>query len=121
MSRVWARFMGVLALAIILYLGWDFSQRIGMSLRLQQSEKAMASRVIQAEATHTALEDQKKRVQSNDFVEEYVRRNWHWAREGEIVVIAQITPAAPSPTPRPTTPISEPPWWQGLYDFLFGP
>ncbi len=121
MPRMWLQVIGISAVVLALFVGWDFSQRIQTGMRLQQSEQVLMRRVAQAQATNVALVEKKKRVQSNDFVEDYVRRNWHWAREGDILVIAQITPApTPTPTPQPIT-SQEAGWWQSVLDFLFGP
>jgi cell division protein FtsB len=121
MSRVFMQLLGIFALAVALFVAWDFSQRVGTLARLRQSEEVLNRRVAAAEATHTALVAQKKRVQGNAAVEEFVRRNWHWARDGDTVVIPQITPA-PTPTPAPLSSSSQQTsWWQGVLDFLFGP
>ena len=82
----------------------------------------MEQALARAKAKQAALIDLKRRVQSPEFVEDYVRRNWNWVREGDTLIKPQITPAptpiisAPPPPPPP-----EPPWWQQVFDFLFGP
>jgi hypothetical protein len=90
------------------------------SVRLTQSEQALEQDVARAQATQTALFDKKKQVQSDTYVESVVRK-WHWAKNGETIVITQITPA---PTPVVGAPQSPPavqvPWWQQVLNFLFG-
>jgi hypothetical protein len=111
--------LGILAFTLALFIVWDFSQRVVTTLRLAQSEQELDQRVAQAQATRTALIEQKKRVQTNAFAEDYVRRNWHWARDGETVVIPQVTPATPK-SATSTTPPPQTTWWQDLLEFLFG-
>jgi len=111
--------LAIVVFAFTLYFVWDFSQRVVTSVRLTQSEQALEQEVAHAKATQTALFDKKKQVQSDAYVESVVRR-WRWAKDGETVVIAQITPA---PTPAVNAPLPPPtqvPWWQQVLNFLFG-
>lgn len=120
MPRVLIRVGSIFLLAFLLFLIWDFSQRVGMNIRLRQSEQDLGTRVAQAEATQAALLDERSQVQSDTFVEDYVRRHWRWAREGETLVIFEPTPKPPS-SALPAAPATPSPWWQGVFDFLFGP
>ena len=110
----------IVVFAFTLYFVWDFGQRVVTSVRLTQSEQAAELDVAHAQATQTALVEKKKQVQSDTYVESVVRK-WRWAKDGETVVVTQITPA---PTPvvsaPPSTPAPEPPWWQQILNFLFG-
>ena len=120
MPRVSLQLLAIVVFAFTLYFVWDFSQRIVTSIRLTQSEHTLEQEVASAQATQTALFDKKKQVQSPQYVETVVR-GWHWAKDGETVVITQITPA-PTPVmivPQPA-PAPEIPWWQQLFNFLFG-
>jgi hypothetical protein len=120
MPRGSLQLLVIVVFAFTLYFVWDFSQRVVTSVRLTQSEQALEQDVMHAQATQTALFDKKKQVQSDIYVESVVRK-WHWAKDGETVVITQITPA-PTPVigvPRPA-PTAESPWWQQLLNFLFG-
>jgi hypothetical protein len=118
--RVLLQLLAIVVFAFTLYFVWDFSQRVVTSIRLTQSEHALEQEVASAQATQTALFDKKKLVQSPQYVETVVR-GWHWAKDGETVVITQITPA-PTPVmvlPQPA-PAPEIPWWQQILNFLFG-
>ncbi len=121
MSRISIQIATVIVIAITLFVLWDFSQRITTNARIAQTEKQAEIQVAQAQATHTALVERKKIVQSDVFVEDQMRRQ-HWAREGEMVMVPLITPAAPMPAvvAKPT-PVPDKPWWQDWYDLLFGP
>lgn len=122
MPRALVRAGSVFLIALVLFFAWDFSQRIGTNLRLNQSEQDLQVRVANAEATHMVLVARKARVETDQFVEDYVRRNWHWVREGETIVIIQPSPTPPAPTPTPVpTPIPPSDWWQDLSRLLFGP
>ena len=122
MSRVSFQIIAIVVFAFTLFFVWDFSQRIVTNVRLSQTEKRLELEVAHAEATRTALGVEKKHVQTDAFVEDKVRRDWQYTREGDTLVIPKITPA---PTPAPAaplpTPIPEKPWWREVLDFLFGP
>lgn len=122
MPRVSFQVFGIVAFALILFVGWDFTQRIMLTVRLNQTEQTYDQQLTQAEATHAALIDEKKRVQTDAYIEDKVRREKHYVRDGEILVIPQITlaPAANAATPTPTP---APPGnaWQDLLDLIFGP
>jgi hypothetical protein len=120
MRRSSMQLIVIVVFAFTLYFIWDFGQRVVTSIRLTQSEQAVEQDVAQAQATQTALVEKKKQVQSDIYVESVVRK-WHWAKDGETIVVTQITPA---PTPVVTapqfSPAPEAPWWQQILNFLFG-
>ena len=122
MSRVSFQMVVILIFAATLFFVWDFSQRVVTNVRLAQTEKHLELQVAQAEAQNAALRELKQRAQTDAYAEDIARRNWHWARLEDNVVIPQITPA---PTPIGNAPVPTPPptkaWWQDWLDFLFGP
>lgn len=123
MSRLPVQVLAIIAFALTLFFIFDFSQRIITNIRLAETEKQLEQQVAQAQATRDALAAQRDRVSSPAFAESEARTRWHWVRDGETLVLTQVTPAvappaAPTPTPRPEPEI---PWWQTLIDFLFGP
>ena len=122
MSRVTFQIAAIVFFTFTLFFVWDFSQRVLTYVRLGQAEQRFEIQVAHAEATHAALADIKKNVQTDAFVEDKVRRDWRWARDGDRVVIPQITPA-PTAAPNVTqpAPIAGKPWWEDWFDFLFGP
>ena len=123
MSRLPIQFLIIPILALALFFVWDFSQRIVTNIRIDQTEQVYSTRVAQAQATQVALIAEKTRVASPDYAEEVARSKWRWAREGEMVVVPQVTPVAPTPVPVPQAFAPKPTtsWWQDLVDFLFGP
>ncbi len=124
MSRLPIQFLVIPILALALFFVWDFSQRVVTNVRIDQTEKAYETQVANAEATRTALIAEKTRVASPEYAEEVARTKWRWAKNGETVVVAQVTPVAPTPVPVPqatTVPTPTTTWWQDLVDFLFGP
>lgn len=130
MSRWVTQVAAIVLFAFLLFVGWDFSQRITLMVRRDQVEQGLDRQITKAQATHTALESQKQLVNTDQFVEDKVRRDEHYVRDGESVVMTQVTPAAPAsgspsdtapgaPSPASSAPQSN--WWQDLLDFLFGP
>jgi Flp pilus assembly protein TadG len=123
MSRLPNQVFTIVVFALMLFFIFDFSQRILVNIRLEQTAKQLERQVAQAQATRDALAAKRTRVSSPEYVESFVRTQWHWVRDGETLVLTQITPAAAppvSPVPAPT-PMPEIPWWQNLFEFLFGP
>lgn len=128
MSRISIQIVGIILFAFLLFISWDFGQRIMLSMRVRQNEQELDQQIAQAEATRAALQEQKKRAMTDAFVEDWVRRKQHYVRDGEILVIPQITPApSPSPVAIPapsdgnTGDAPQSNWWQDLLEFLFGP
>ncbi len=128
MSRLVTQIATVVVFAFLLFAVWDFSQRLTLMVRRDQMEQSLDAQVAEAQATHTALEAQKQFVTTDQFVEGKVRRDEHYVRDGESVVMTSVTPAAPAAAAAPA-PVSAPSgpqrdwstWWQDLLDFLFGP
>jgi len=117
MSRLPNQMFILVVFALTLFFIFDFSQR------LDQTKIQLERQVTQAQATRDALAAKRTHVSSPEYVESFVRTQWHWVRDGETLVLTQITPAAAppaSPVPAPT-PMPEIPWWQNLFEFLFGP
>lgn len=123
MSRVPVQAFALFAFALILFFVWDLSQRLVINARLTQTEQQLEGKVASAKATRDALAARKAYVASPEFAEAEARRKWNWIRDGETLVVTQVTPA---PTPPPSAPVAptpkpEPPWWQSWIDLLFGP
>jgi hypothetical protein len=123
MPRSWIQIFAIIVFALAIFVIWDFSQRMVTSVRLSQAEQTLDSQVAREQAIKNDLLDKRKQVQSDAFVEAYVRSKWHWVKDGDKIAIPQITPApapilpimpAPAPTPEPST-------LQRIWDFLFGP
>ena len=118
MPRVPLQFAVIVVIAFALYFVGDFGQRVVTSIRLTEYEQQLDVKVQQAKATQTALIEEKNAVQSDTYVEQ-VARGWRWAKDGETVVVTQITPA-PAVVAPPAAPTPEIPWWRQLLNFLFG-
>jgi hypothetical protein len=120
MRRVPVQFAIIVVVAFGIYFVWDFGQRVVTSIRLTEYEQQLDGQLQQAQATQTALIEKKDLAQSDTYVEQ-VARGWRWAKDGDTIVVTQITPAptpavsAPEPTPTPEAPL-----WQQILNFLFG-
>jgi hypothetical protein len=123
MSRVTFQILAIVTFAILLFIGWDFSQRITLMARRQQAEQDLDQRTAQAQATQTALKEVKQRVQSDDYIEWYVRTHWHYLRDNESLVVPQITPApaSASNSAAPVFAVPQTNWFQEFWQFLVGP
>ncbi|MCX7838903.1 MAG: hypothetical protein N2559_05545 [Anaerolineae bacterium] len=122
MSRLPIQTIALFLIIVAAFFLWDFSQRILINLQLWQLEKTYEQQVREEEMRNTELRQLRDYVATDEFVNDYARRNWRWALPNDTVVIPQITPV-PTPTPRPTTPTPIPTktLQQQLFDFFFGP
>jgi cell division protein FtsB len=121
MFRVSARPLRVVIIALVLFIGWDLTQRTMLTVRLMQAEQTFDQQIARAEATHTALVEQKKLVQTDAYIEDKLRREQHYVRDGETLVIMQVTPVAPKSTTPPPPPSSSANWILDFLQSLFGP
>ena len=123
MPRSWIQIFAIIVFVFVLFVVWDFSQRMLASTSLSQAEQALEQQVAREQAIKNTLLDKRKQVQSDVYVELYVRSKWHWVKDGDKIAIPQITPA-PTPVlpaiPAPA-PMPEPSLGQRVWDFLFGP
>ncbi|MBI4786918.1 MAG: hypothetical protein HY782_07730 [Chloroflexi bacterium] len=129
MSRMSLQVFGILGFALVVFVGWDFSQRAAATVRSQQMEVTVDQELAHAQATRTALAELKKQVQTDAYVEDWARRR-NYVRDGETLVHPLITPAAPLAAVDPPIAVAQQqsdPWqrWshfvQSLFEFLFGP
>jgi hypothetical protein len=121
MSRVSVQILAILAFTFLLFIAWDFSQRVMLTFRLTTVEQELDRRTAEAEAVRDLLRQRRQYVQSDLFIEEEIRRR-HWLRDGETLMIPLITPPPPAPVTSPTpTPSAGPPIWEDWVNFLFGP
>lgn len=121
MFRVSARPLRVIAIALLLFVGWDLGQRLMLTVRLMQAEQSFDQQIPRAEATHTALVEQKQLVQTDSFIEDKLRRERHYVRDGETLVIMQVTPVAPKNTAPSAPSSSSANWLLDFFQSLFGP
>lgn len=116
-----ARLLRILAIALLLFVGWDFAQRLMLTVRLRQAEEMYDRQIVSAQTTRTALIDQKNLAQTDAFIEAKVRREKHYVRDGETLVIVQATPVAPRPPAPLTVPAPSDNWLQTLFNVFFAP
>jgi cell division protein FtsB len=116
MSRPPFQFVLMALLVASIYLVIDFSQRISTSLQLTATQQQLKADVAQLSKENQLLLEEKARVTTPAFIEEYARKMWRWVRDPDTLV---ITSPAPIVTPAPAA-IAPPnqPWWQNLFDSL---
>ncbi len=121
MSRALVQVLAILAAAFVFFIAWDLSQRVVLTVRLNETEQQLDRQIAVAQATRDKLREKKQYAQTDQFVEDEIRRR-RWVRDGETLIIPLITPAAPVENePLPLSPAPEPPFWESWLDFLFGP
>ena len=117
------QFFAIIVVAVVLFLGWDFGRRLLDTVQLTQAD-ALADQQLRAELdTNAKLKQLKADVGTDDWIEQYVRTNWHWTRENETIFVPAATPVAtpaPPPAPVPSAPPPKP-FWEQWIDELFGP
>ncbi len=121
------QFLMIIAVAVVVFLGWDFGRRVLDTMDLLQRDAQAQVRLDAATQVNSQLKDVKGQVMTDDWVERYARNKWHWDREGEVVVVP-IGPSAgaakPAPAPTPPPPPAKPGWQQwldSLINAIFGP
>ena len=115
------QFLIILAIAALIYVAVDFSRRIQTLAQLSQTERRLEVQVSDLEEQQRELKQLLSLVMRPEFAEKIAREIYHWAREGDNVVITQkvYAPAAP-PAPAVALP-PEKSWWDRLLDILLGP
>jgi cell division protein FtsB len=116
MSRPSFQFVLVALLVASIYLVIDFSQRISTSLQLTATQQQLKADVAQLSKENQLLLEEKARVTTPAFIEEYVRKMWRWVRDPDTLVITSPAPVV-TPVPAATAPPNQP-GWQNLFDSL---
>ncbi len=130
MSRSAIQLILILAFTVAAFMLFNFGVRYLNSQRLSQQEQTLQVKVIEARATQTALIERKQYVQTDTFIEKYVRENWHWGKPDDKIVLPHSTPASSVPhkgevtspnkgeTTSPLPPENS--WWQNLLNLILG-
>ncbi len=121
------QFIGIIVLAVLVVLGWDFGRRILDTMRLLDLDEQATAKVQALEQENSELKQLKQDVSSDDWVEYECRVLLRCARDNETIFVpiatpVPATPPAPVPTPQPQAPK---PFWRawldGITDAIFGP
>lgn len=117
LARNWKQFLFIPLVAVALFLFWDFAQRATILARLTDREQQSQERLVQAQATQTALVARKTYVQTDAYTEITMREDG-WARAGDTVARVPATPTAiPVKPARPAAPSKS---WLDLLLGFFG-
>ncbi|MGB8647151.1 MAG: hypothetical protein WCF84_18080 [Anaerolineae bacterium] len=122
-----AQFLTISAVALVVFIGWDFGHRVLGTIDLLRQDNQAQVRLQAATQVNQQLHDLKNHVTTDAWVEWYARNKWHWTRPDEVLVVpissrtlpqpVNIPPAAPAPPAKA--------WWQQWVDpvieAIFGP
>ncbi len=116
------QFLVIIAVAVVVFLAWDFGHRMLDTMHLAQLDTQAGQQLSQLEEINQQLQQRKKDVSTDTFVEDYARENWKWTRPGETLFVPVATPVPPVPSaPVAAPPPPSKPWLQELLDKIFGP
>ena len=87
-----------IALALTLLILIVLAQRVTTTYTLWRQTQALQAEIEDARQETTRLEQRKRYVQSDDYIELVARRELKMAKPGEVTVIG--VPAQPTPTAR---------------------
>jgi cell division protein FtsB len=124
--RRWGVHLATLAMALLtLSLLFNFTQQVIQSANLEAERAELEAEVAELRAENARMEAAAEHAESDAYVERIARERLGYAREGDIVILAQRppepeTPAASDepaalPTPAPL------PNWQGWWDAFTAP
>ncbi len=121
------QFLAISAIAVVVFIAWDFGHRVAETMSLVQSDAQAEQRLKAAQEVNAQLKDLKGRVTTDVYAEQYARNKLHWTRPDETLFVSIATPvpqqAAPPPQAAPAPP-ARPAWreWLDLLiNALFGP
>jgi hypothetical protein len=129
------RFVRIVLLTIGVFVVVNLASRVYDTYRVVQAELQVNKELIAAQAETAILEALKLIVQTDAWIEKYVRTCWHWTRANETLVmprdgpppncdiVAAITAARDTKAfqtePAPRAFWQE--WLDRIFDALFGP
>jgi len=124
--RRWGVHLATLAMALLtLSLLFNFTQQVIQSANLEAERAALEAEVAQLRAENTQMEAAAEHAESDAYVERIARERLGYAREGDIVILAQRPPepeapaehddpaALPTPAPAPN--------WHGWWEAFTAP
>jgi len=121
--------LGAVMLALIGLLSANFVGQVMQSARLETQRAALQAEVDQIRAENRQIEAAVAFAESNVNVERIAREQLGYARDGDTVILPQLTAPTPAPTPAPNSPTlnQAPPtppapnwmrWWGAFFPAL---
>ncbi len=121
------QFLAISAIAVVIFIAWDFGHRVLETMDLLQSDAQAEVRLQAAQDVNAQLKDLKSRVTTDEYVEQYARNRLHWTRPDETLFVSiamPVPPKASAPLPAAEPPPARPVWreWLDLLiNAVFGP
>ena len=120
------QFIALIVVTIALSLVVDLGRKVALYRHLQREEARLEQEIELRKARQDDLQSFKERVQTDEFVDEWARREWKMLKPGETGVVPMLpeAPLVPQSNPQEESDSSEGPrrkeWWQLLFDRLPG-
>ena len=110
--------------AIVVGMVWGFGQQIARARQMRAEELRLEQAVAAKQTYHDGLVIRLEYVHSDEYVEQWARKDAKMARPGEVVVVvlddAATDPSA-STTPAPGAEPESRPFWVELWELIFAP
>jgi cell division protein FtsB len=124
--RRWGVHLATLAMALLtLSLLFNFTQQVIQSANLEAERAALEAEVAQLRAENTQMHAAADHAESDAYVERIARERLGYAREGDIVILAQRPPETETPAEQDepaALPTHTPaPNWQGWWKAFTNP
>ena len=110
--------------AIVVGIVWGFGQQIARARQMRAEELRLEQAVAAKQAYHDGLVVRLEYVHSDEYVEQWARKDAKMARPGEVVVVV-LDDAATDPstgaTPATDAEPESRPFWVELWELIFAP
>ncbi|HET89171.1 MAG TPA: septum formation initiator family protein [Chloroflexi bacterium] len=121
--------VGVFALFVLITVGgvsWGFGRQIVRARQMWLEEVQLEQKVADAQARYDELVVRLEYVRSDEYVEQWARKDAKMARSGEVIVIlpnsfADDSVVSPQAAPPSEADSSARPFWAALWESVFAP
>jgi cell division protein FtsB len=119
--------VGIAAAVVLAIVGgivWGFGQQVARARQMRMEEIRLEQAVATEQAHHDDLVAQLDYVRSDEYVEQWARKDAKMTRPGEVLVVVLDDSGAESAVDASSTPTPEPesqPFWVELWTLVFSP